>query len=71
MSIEDLKHENDELKTENLELQSQLTLMQTIFDSLSEGGGSNQFRRRVSNCKSKCPKHGGHGTSRGGSRRME
>ena len=36
MSIEDLKHENDELKTENLELQSQLTLMQTIFDSLSE-----------------------------------
>ena len=37
MSIEDLKHENDKLKTENLELQSQLTLMQTIFDSLSEG----------------------------------
>ena len=37
MSIEDLKHENNELKTENLELQSQLTLMQTIFDSLSEG----------------------------------
>ncbi len=37
MSIEDLKQENDELKDENLELQSQLTLMQTIFDSLSEG----------------------------------
>ncbi len=37
MSIEDLKHENEKLKTENLELQSQLTLMQTIFDSLSEG----------------------------------
>ena len=37
MSIEELKHENDELKTKNLELQSQLTLMQTIFDSLSEG----------------------------------
>lgn len=37
MSIEDLKHENDELKTENLKLKSQLTLMQTIFDSLSEG----------------------------------
>lgn len=37
MSIEDLKQENDELKDENLKLQSQLTLMQTIFDSLSEG----------------------------------
>ena len=45
MSIEDLKHENDKLKTENLELQSQLTLMQTIFDSLSEGVGSDQFSR--------------------------
>ena len=37
MSIEDLKNENDQLKTKILELQSQLTLMQTIFDSLSEG----------------------------------
>ena len=37
MSTEDLKRENAELKADNLKLESQLTLMQTIFDSLSEG----------------------------------
>ncbi len=37
MSIEDLKRENAELKATNLELKNQINLMQTIFDSLSEG----------------------------------
>ncbi len=37
MSIEELKRENAELKATNLELQNQVKLMQTIFDSLSEG----------------------------------
>ena len=37
MSIEELKRENAELKTANLKLQDQVKLMQTIFDSLSEG----------------------------------
>ena len=37
MSIEELKRENAELKAANLELQNQVKLMQTIFDSLSEG----------------------------------
>ena len=37
MSIEDLKRENAELKAANLELKNQMNLMQTIFDSLSEG----------------------------------
>ena len=37
MSIEELKRENAELKTANLKLRDQVKLMQTIFDSLSEG----------------------------------
>ncbi len=37
MSIEELKRENAELKATNLELQSQLKLMETIFGNLSEG----------------------------------
>ena len=37
MSIEELKRENAELKATNLELENQVKLMQTIFDSLSEG----------------------------------
>lgn len=37
MSIEELKRENAELKAANLKLQNQVRLMQTIFDSLSEG----------------------------------
>ena len=37
MSIEELKRENAELKAANLKLQNQVKLMQTIFDSLSEG----------------------------------
>ena len=37
MSIEELKRENAALKTANLKLQDQVKLMQTIFDSLSEG----------------------------------
>ena len=37
MSIEELQRENAELKAANLELQNQVKLMQTIFDSLSEG----------------------------------
>ena len=37
MSIEELKRENAELKATNLELKSQVDLMETIFDSLSEG----------------------------------
>ena len=37
MSIEELKRENAELKTANLKLQDQIKLMETIFDSLSEG----------------------------------
>ncbi len=37
MSIEDLKRENAELKAANLELKSQVNLMQNIFDNLSEG----------------------------------
>ena len=37
MSIEELKRENAELKATNLKLQNQVKLMQTIFDSLSEG----------------------------------
>ncbi len=37
MSIEELKRENAELKAANLKLKNQINLMQTIFDSLSEG----------------------------------
>ena len=37
MSIEELERENAELKAANLKLQNQVKLMQTIFDSLSEG----------------------------------
>ncbi|MYB63898.1 PAS domain S-box protein [Candidatus Poribacteria bacterium] len=37
MSIEELKRENAELKAANLKLKSQVDLMETIFDSLSEG----------------------------------
>ena len=37
MSIKDLECEVAELKAANLELQNQVKLMQTIFDSLSEG----------------------------------
>ena len=37
MSIEELERENAALKAANLELKSQINLMQTIFDSLSEG----------------------------------
>ena len=37
MSNEQLKRENAELKAANLELQSQLKLMETIFGNLSEG----------------------------------
>ncbi|RKU22827.1 hypothetical protein C6503_03425 [Candidatus Poribacteria bacterium] len=37
MSIEELKRENAALKATNLKLQNQVRLMQTIFDSLSEG----------------------------------
>ena len=37
MSIEELKRENAELKAANLKLQNRVRLMQTIFDSLSEG----------------------------------
>ena len=37
MSIETLEGENTQLKTANLKLQDQVKLMQTIFDSLSEG----------------------------------
>lgn len=37
MSIEELKRENAELKAANLKLNRQINLMETIFDSLSEG----------------------------------
>ena len=37
MSIEQLERENAELKAANLKLEKKLGLMQTIFDSLSEG----------------------------------
>ena len=37
MSIEELERENAALKAANLELKNQINLMQTIFDSLSEG----------------------------------
>ncbi len=37
MSTDELKRENAALKAANLELKSQINLMQTIFDSLSEG----------------------------------
>ena len=37
MSIEQLERENTELKAANLKLQNQVKLMETIFESLSEG----------------------------------
>ena len=44
MSKKELELEIAELKAANFKLQSQVELMQTIINSLSEGGGRHEFR---------------------------